>query len=132
MPSIFTKIINNELPAYRIFENDKIISFLTIEPIHPGHTLVIPKTEVDHWMDVPSDEYQEVYTQAKNIGKAIKNITGSTRVAQAVVGLEVPHFHLHLIPMWSPSDLDFKKAKRASDEELTSMQEKLTSNLATY
>ena len=92
MPSIFTKIINNELPAYRIFENDKIISFLTIEPIHPGHTLVIPKTEVDHWMDVPTDEYQEVYFQAQKIGKAIQKVTNSTRVAQAVVGLEVPTF----------------------------------------
>lgn len=129
MPSIFTKIINNELPAYRIFENDKIISFLTIEPIHHGHTLVIPKTEVDHWMDVPESEYQEVYNQAKKIAQAIKNVTGSTRVAQAVVGLEVPHFHLHLIPMWKPSDLDFKKAKRASDEELTNIQNKLTNEL---
>ena len=127
MSSIFTKIINNELPAYRILENDKVISFLTIEPIHAGHTLVIPKTEVDHWMDVPEDEYQEVYKQAKVIAKAIQNVTGSTRVAQAVVGLEVPHFHLHLIPMWQPSDLDFKKAKLAAQDELKNMQEKLIS-----
>jgi histidine triad (HIT) family protein len=129
MPSIFTKIINNELPAYRIFENDKIISFLTIEPIQPGHTLVVPKTEIDHWMDVPESEYQEVYNQAKKIAQAIKLVTGSTRVAQAVVGLEVPHFHLHLIPMWEPSDLDFKKARQASKEDLILIQKKLTSAL---
>ena len=129
MPSIFTKIINNELPAYRIFENDKVISFLTIEPIHPGHTLVIPKTEVDHWMDVLKDEYQEAYFQAQKIGKAIQKVTSSTRVAQAVVGLEVPHFHLHLILMWTPSDLDFKKAKRANDEELMIIQQRLTIEL---
>ena len=125
MSSIFTKIINNELPAYRIYENDKVISFLTIEPIQAGHTLVIPKTEVDHWMDVPEDEYQEVYKQAKVIAKGIQKVTGSTRVAQAVVGLEVPHFHLHLIPMWHPSDLDFKKAKRASEQSLKEVQKKL-------
>lgn len=129
MGSIFTKIINNELPAYRVFENDKVISFLTIEPIHPGHTLVIPKTEVDHWMDVPEDEYQEVYYQAKRIGKAIQKVTSSTRVAQAVVGLEVPHFHLHLIPMWQPSDLDFKKATQATSDNLKLMQEKILSEL---
>tara|TARA_B100000925_G_scaffold291275_1_gene278778 strand:+ start:2787 stop:3179 length:393 start_codon:yes stop_codon:yes gene_type:complete len=129
MGSIFTKIINNELPAYRVLENDKVISFLTIEPIHPGHTLVIPKTEVDHWMDVPEDEYQEVYYQAKRIGKAIQKVTNSTRVAQAVVGLEVPHFHLHLIPMWQPSDLDFKKATPATSNDLKLMQEKILSEL---
>ena len=129
MSSIFTKIINNELPAYRIFENDKIISFLTIEPIHPGHTLVIPKAEVDHWMDVPEDEYQEVYSQAKKIGKAIQKVTSSTRVAQAVVGLEVPHFHLHLIPMWQPSDLDFKKAKPSTADDLKLIQEKILGEL---
>ena len=129
MSSIFTKIINNELPAFRVFENDQIISFLTIEPIHLGHTLVIPKTEVDHWMDVHDDEDLEVYKQAKVIAKAIKQATGSTRVAQAVVGLEVPHFHLHLIPMWSPSDLDFKKARPSSNEEMKLMQEKIISYL---
>ena len=94
MDSVFTKIINNELPAYRILENDKIISFLTIEPIQLGHSLVIPKTQVDHWMDVSDDDYFEVYKQAKRIARAIQKATSSTRVAQAVVGLEVPHFHL--------------------------------------
>ena len=129
MSSIFTKIINNELPAYRIFENEKVISFLTIEPIQLGHTLVIPKTEVDHWMDVSEEEYTEVYKQAKVIAKAIQKATGSTRVAQAVVGLEVPHFHLHLIPMWDPTDLDFRKAKPSTKEEMHLIQEKILSNL---
>lgn len=129
MGSIFTKIINNELPAYRIFENEKIISFLTIEPIQLGHTLVIPKTEVNHWMDVPETEYIEVYKQAKIIAKAIQKATSSTRVAQAVVGLEVPHFHLHLIPMWDPSDLDFKKARPSSKEDMEMIQKKILSFL---
>lgn len=129
MSSVFTKIINNELPAYRIFENDKIISFLTIEPIQLGHCLVIPKTEVDHWMDVNDEEYEEVYKQAKVIANAIKKATGSKRVAQAVVGLEVPHFHLHLIPMWDPTDLDFKKSRPSTAEQMKEMQEKILSYL---
>jgi histidine triad (HIT) family protein len=129
MSSVFTKIINNELPAYKIFENDKIISILTIEPIHLGHCLVIPKTEVDHWMDVQDDEYLEVYKQAKVIARAIQSATGSTRVAQAVVGLEVSHFHLHLIPMWEPSDLDFKKSKASTKEEMKEIQDKILSYL---
>lgn len=129
MSSIFTKIINNELPAFRIFENDLIICILTIEPIQQGHCLVIPKTEVNHWMDVEENEFIEVYQQAKKIGKAIKMATGSKRVAQAVVGLEVPHFHLHLIPMWDPTDLDFKKSRPSSKEDLKKMQEKIVSCL---
>lgn len=129
MSSVFTKIINNELPAYRIFENDLVISFLTIEPIQLGHTLVVPKTEVNHWMDVNEEEYLEVYLQAKKIAKAIQKATGSKRVAQAVVGLEVPHFHLHLIPMWDPTDLDFKKSRPSSKEEMLMMQEKILSYL---
>ena len=129
MSSVFTKIINNELPAYKIFENDKIISFLTIEPIQLGHCLVIPKTETDHWMDVQDDEYLEVYKQAKVIARAIRSATGSSRVAQAVVGLEVSHFHLHLIPMWEPSDLDFKKSKASKKEEMKEMQDKILSYL---
>lgn len=129
MSSVFTKIINNELPAFRIFENDKVISFLTIEPINLGHTLVIPKTEVDHWMDVGDDEYFEVYKQARIIAKAIKKATDSPRVAQAVVGLEVPHFHLHLIPMWNPSDLDFKKSSPSTTQEMEMMQKKIISHM---
>jgi len=129
MSSVFTKIINNELPAFRIFENEKIISFLTIEPIQLGHSLIVPKTEVDHWMDVPEQEYMEVYQQAKIIAKAIQKATKSTRVAQAVVGLEVPHFHLHLIPMWDPSDLDFKKARTSRKEEMELMQKRIVSFL---
>lgn len=129
MSSVFTKIINNELPAYRILENDLVISFLTIEPIQLGHTLVVPKTEVNHWMDVNEEEYLEVYLQAKKIAKAIQKATGSKRVAQAVVGLEVPHFHLHLIPMWDPTDLDFKKSRPSSKEEMLMMQEKILSYL---
>ena len=103
-----------------IRENDLIISFLSIAPIQLGHTLIIPKQEIDHWIDVDDESYFEVYRQAKVVGTAIHKATNSPRVAQGVVGLEVPHFHLHLVPMWGPDDLDFKKAKSRSESELNS------------
>jgi len=129
MSSIFTKIINGELPCYKLLENDLIISFLTIAPIQLGHSLIIPKKEIDHWIDVDDDSYFEVYRQAKVIGSAIHKATNSTRVAQGVVGLEVPHFHLHLVPMWTPDDLDFKKAKSRPDEEMQAIHQKILSYL---
>ena len=129
MSSIFTKIIHGELPCYKILENDLIISFLTIEPIQLGHSLIIPKKETDHWIDVDDDSYFEVYRQAKIIGLAIQKATNSPRIAQGVVGLEVPHFHLHLIPMWAPDDLDFRKAKSRPDEEMQSIHQKILSYL---
>ena len=130
MSSVFTKIIEGSLPCYKLFENDKIMSFLTIEPIQLGHALVIPKTEIDHWLDVDDETYLEVHRQAKVIGKAIQQATNSPRVAQAVVGLEVPHFHLHLIPMWTPDDLDFRKAKPSTQEEMKTMQERILKHLS--
>ena len=130
MSSVFTKIIEVTLPSYKLFENEKIISFLTIEPIQKGHALVVPKTEIDHWLDVDDDTYLEVHRQAKVIGKAIQKVTDSPRIAQAVVGLEVPHFHLHLIPMWAPDDLDFRKAKACSQEEMKMVQEKILTHLS--
>lgn len=129
MASVFTKIIAGELPAYRIFENDLVISFLTIDPINPGHTLIVPKTEVDSFMDVGSKEYQEVFRVAQFIGKAITTVTGCERVCLAVQGFEVRHFHLHLIPAWSPADFDFKKATRMAPAELEAMQAKIKAKL---
>lgn len=129
MSSIFTKIINGELPAYRLFENEHIISFLTIAPINPGHALIIPKIEVDHFSDVPEPYYSAVHQFAKPLSKAIKEVTGCVRVGSAVVGLEVPHFHLHLIPLFQASDLNFKNAKNASAEELARIQQAITEKL---
>ena len=129
MSSIFTKIIKGELPCYKILENDLVISFLTIAPIQLGHALVIPKKEIDHWLDVDNESYFEVYRQAKTIGTAIQKATNSPRVAKGVIGLEVPHFHLHLVPMWDHDDLNFKKAKSRSDEEMRSIHEKIMSHL---
>jgi histidine triad (HIT) family protein len=129
MTSIFTKIMNNELPSYKIHEDDKTISILTIEPISLGHTLVIPKLEVNHWFDVPADIYTQIALNSQRLAKAIKEATGCPRVGTIVAGFEVPHYHLHLIPAWSIPDLDFKRAARRSDQEMKQIQEKIISYL---
>lgn len=125
MASVFTKIINGELPSYKIHEDDKTISILTIDPIHLGHTLVIPKMEVNHWFDVPADIYTQVGLNSQKIAKAIQKATGCPRVGTIVAGFEVPHYHLHLVPAWSIPDLDFKKASRRSEQEMKEIQEKI-------
>lgn len=125
MPSIFTKIISNELPSYRIHEDEKTISILALDQVNLGHTLVIPKMEVNHWFDVPADIYTQVGLNAQKIAKAIQKATGCPRVGTIVAGFEVPHYHLHLIPAWSIPDLDFKRAKRHSENEMKQIQEKI-------
>lgn len=127
--SVFTKIIQGELPCYKIFEDDLTFSFLALDQVTPGHTLIVPKREVNHWMDVPEAEYLRVHQNALKIGQAIHAATQSKRVLTATVGFEVPHYHLHLIPAWSMSDLDFKKAKRLPGEEMTRIQKEIIQNI---
>jgi len=129
MSTIFTKIINGELPSYKIFENELIISFLTIEPTQLGHSLVVPKLEIDHWLDVKEPYYSEVFKYGKIIGEAIQLATKAPRVGAEIQGWEVPHFHLHIIPMWGPSDLDLRNAKTRSKEEMKEIQTKIVANL---
>lgn len=129
MASIFTKIINNELPSYKIHEDELIIAILALDQINPGHVIVIPKQEVNHWFDVPADAYTRVGIIAQKIAKAQKEVTNCPRVGTIVAGFEVPHYHLHLIPAWSIPDLDFKRAKRLSDEEMKSIQQKILAAL---
>lgn len=129
MASIFTKIIRGELPCYKIHEDAETISILTIEPIHLGHTMVIPKMEVNHWFDVPPDIYTQVGLNAQKIAKAIKEATGCPRVGTIVAGFEVPHYHLHLVPAWSIPDLDFKKATKRPEDEMKAIQQKIISYL---
>lgn len=129
MASVFSKIIAGELPAYRLLEDELTISVLTIEPIHLGHALVIPKTEVNHWFDVPEKEYLQVQKNAQRIGRAIQKATGSSRVLTAAIGFEVHHYHLHLIPAWSMADLNFSKATKRSETEMLEIQKKILSLL---
>jgi histidine triad (HIT) family protein len=123
--SIFTKIIARELPGYFVYEDEWVVALLTIEPINPGHTLVVPKIEVNHFADVPEPHYTKVYQLAQKLAPAIQKASGCKRVGQAVIGLEVPHFHLHLIPMNSAADMNFSKASRALPEDLLEMKEKI-------
>ncbi|MEI6348287.1 MAG: HIT family protein [Bacteroidota bacterium] len=111
METIFTKIINGDIPSYKIAENESCYAFLDISPLAQGHTLVIPKRQVDNIFDLADDEYQELFLFAKKIAKAIKISFPCIKVGVAVIGIEVPHAHIHLVPINKVSDLDFKKQK---------------------
>ncbi|MCA0332660.1 MAG: HIT family protein [Bacteroidetes bacterium] len=108
MASIFSKIIAGELPCYKVYEDDKHFCFLDIRPVVKGHTLVIPKKEVDYIFDLNSDEYIELMMTARKIAKAMKKVIPCNRIGVAVVGLEVPHTHIHLMPINAVSDMNFK------------------------
>ena len=123
--SVFTKIINGELPSFKIHEDDLTISILTIEPIALGHTLVITKQEINSWLDVPAEIYTRVHLNSQKIGHAIKKATGCPRVGQIVAGFEVPHYHLHLIPAWSIPDLNFARAQKRSQDEMLKIQSEM-------
>lgn len=123
MSSIFTKIINGEIPAYKIAENEDFIAFLDAMPLVKGHTLVIPKKEVDLIFDLESDEYKNLWGFAQEVAKKVKNGVPCVRVGVAVVGLEVPHAHIHLIPLQKVEDMNFKNERlKLSVEEYTEIQ----------
>lgn len=129
MASIFTKIINGELPCYKIFEDDLTISFLALDQVTLGHTLVVPKLEVNHWFDVPEKDYVKVQLNAQKIAKALKKATSCSRVLTTVIGFEVPHYHLHLIPAMSMADLNFGKAQRHPESEMIRIQTEIIKNI---
>jgi len=111
MESIFSKIVNGEIPAYKIAENDKFLAFLDINPLAKAHTLVIPKKETDYIFDIQDDEFKEMWLFAKKIAKAIEKTVECKRIGIAVLGLEVPHAHIHLVPINGIYDIDFSKEK---------------------
>ena len=111
MATIFSRIVAGEIPCYKVAENDKFFAFLDIAPLAKGHTLVIPKREVDYFYDLEDDELQEMIVFAKNIAKKIQATTQCKKVATVVLGLEVPHAHIHLVPMHTENDVDFKREK---------------------
>jgi histidine triad (HIT) family protein len=129
MASVFTKIIRGELPCYKIYEDEEILSFLAMDQVNLGHTLVICKEEINHWTEVPAETYGRLHQISQKIGKAILKASGSPRVGQIVAGFEVPHYHLHLIPAWSIPDLDFKRAQRRSEEEMKKIQAEIIKHL---
>ena len=111
MASIFTKIVKGEIPAYKITETDKFLAFLDVFPLAKGHVLVIPKKETDYIFEVDAGEYVELWAFAKQIAKAMDKAIPCKRVGVAVIGLEVPHAHIHLIPLQTVEDINFSKPK---------------------
>ena len=129
--SIFTKIIDGEIPSYKIAENDKFLAFLDIFPLRRGHVLVIPKIEVDKLFDLPQDYLSEILVFAQPISKAIEKSFDCKRCGITVIGLEVPHAHVHLLPINNLSDMDFSQDKlKLSEEEMKSIQEKIIFHLS--
>lgn len=128
--SVFTKIISGEIPSSRIAESEKFIAFLDIEPLVTGHVLVVPKIEVNKIFDVPDDYLAEMLVFAKPIAHAIEKAFDCKRCGISVIGLEVPHAHMHLIPINSANDLNFTRAKlNPTAEQLKSTQEKILAHL---
>jgi histidine triad (HIT) family protein len=130
MASIFTRIVKGEIPAFKIAESDHYMAFLDVNPLAKGHTLVIPKTETDNIFDIPDDEYQGLFLFAKNVAIAIEKTIPCKKIGVAIIGLEVPHAHIHLVPINGIFDIDFSKPKlKLSKEEFVEIAEKIKANL---
>lgn len=126
MASIFTKIINRELPAHIVAENKKFLAFLDIMPLTKGHVLVIPKVEVDYIFDLDDESLGELIIFSKSVAKKMKKVIECERIGVSVVGLEVPHTHIHLIPINNVSDMNFAKEKlKLSNDELAELAKKI-------
>ena len=110
MASIFTRIIDGELPGRSVWKDERAVAFLTINPVKPGHTLVVPRAEVDHWIDLEPELARHLMSVSQSVGKAIQRAFQPRKVGSAIVGIEVPHVHIHLIPLDAIADLDFSRA----------------------
>jgi histidine triad (HIT) family protein len=128
--TIFSKIIAGEIPCYKIGEDEKFFSFLDINPLVEGHTLVIPKLEIDNFFDLPGEYLNGIFLFARPIAKAIEKSFNCNRCGISVIGLEVPHAHIHLVPINKADDLNFTRKKlHPSKEQLKAAQEKILNNL---
>ena len=128
--TIFSKIIAGEIPSYKIAENEKFFAFLDIFPLREGHVLVVPKLEVDNLFDLPMDYLKNILEFAQPIAKAIEKSFDCDRCGLIVIGLDVPHAHIHLIPINASNDLNFTQSKaKASGEALEKVQQKIVANL---
>jgi histidine triad (HIT) family protein len=129
MASLFTRIINGEIPCHKICEDENYFAFLEIRPINSGHTLVVPKAEVDYLFDVDDDSLGGMMVFAKKVARAVKKSVDCKRLGVMVAGLEVPHAHIHLIPITGLGDLNFENQKEADNDELAQVAEKIRGNL---
>jgi histidine triad (HIT) family protein len=130
MPTIFTRIINGEIPGRFVWNDDRVVAFLTIEPMMPGHTLVVTREEIDHWIDCDPELTAHVFQVAQAIGKAQDAEWHPRRVGVLVVGEEVPHVHVHVVPINQPDELSFAHVERdASPEALDDAAERIRTRL---
>lgn len=130
MSTIFSKIVSGEIPSYKVAEDDNYLAFLDINPLHEGHTLVIPKNQTDYIFDIEDDEYTGLWSFAKTVAHAVGKAIPCKRVGVAVIGLEVAHAHIHLVPIDNVSDIDFSRPKmKFSEEEFKQTLEKIKSRL---
>jgi len=130
MASIFTKIVQGEIPCYKVAEDENYLAFLDINPLQEGHTLIIPKKEIGYIFDIEDSLHAGLWNFAKKVGKAIESIVPCQRIGITVIGLEVPHAHIHLIPLKSMYDMDFRKPKRAlTPEEFHLLAEKISAKV---
>lgn len=128
MASIFTKIIEGEIPSYKVAETDKFLAFLDINPNTRGHTLCIPKEEIDRIWDLDEETYMELMAFSRKVAFALEKAVVCNRVGMAVVGLEVPHVHVHLIPLKSLGDMDFRKSTKLTPEEFQATADAIRKN----
>ncbi len=132
MASVFTRIIQGDLPGRFVWRDERCVAFLTIEPLRPGHTLVVPREEVDHWLDLDPALSEHLFGVARTIGQAIQRAFEPTRVGLMIAGIEVAHTHLHLVPIDKVHDLDFGRADRSpSAEDLDAAADRLRTALRT-
>ena len=126
MATIFTKIVKGEIPCYKIAENEKCFAFLDINPLAKGHTLVIPKAEIDYILDIDDELLAELIVFAKKVAKGIEKAIPCKRIGFAILGLEVPHTHIHLVPIQSEADIGFSKPKlKLPSEEMVKIAEEI-------
>ena len=129
MASIFSRIIAGEIPSYRVAEDEKHYAFLDINPLSEGHTLVVPKREVDYIFDLDNAEYADLQLFAKRVAAAIEKSVSCKRIGVAVIGLEVPHAHIHLVPITSEADMDFRREKLSlSPERMAEIASSIAAN----
>ena len=129
MASVFTRIITGEIPGRFVWRDDRCVAFLTIEPLNPGHTLVVPIEEIDHWIDMPADLAGHVFSVAQRIGRAVHAAFTPARMGLIIAGMEVPHAHVHVVPINRESDLHFGNARSAPPEELDAAADKIRAEL---
>lgn len=130
MPTLFTKLLNGEIPCHKVWEDERHFAFLDIRPIQPGMTLVVPKQEIDYVFDLDDGAYTALMLAAKHLTPAIQQATGCARVGMVIEGLEIPHAHVKLIPISPSQGLGQENARDTSPEELRAMAEKIRSHLS--